>query len=958
MNSRFLQSLKIHPGEGARVALMFLYSLAAVGGGVVLGRAVSRSLFLSVLPETATPYKFILPPFFVIVAVIYYNRLVPRYSMYRLIAVTNLLMVLGLFFFRYFLDSSFGHGFPFLASLYVYFEVVVTLIGIQFWTFAGEIFNPREAKRLFGLIATGGVLSNALAGVGLRAALSSISPKDLIFAVMIGLLIGVGCVWILGKQKEQSATSPRLSLPQRTDDKPTSVRDEMREIMRDPMALTLGALMIVTSLVANIADFQLDLSLQRFYANDSQGMLAFLGTFQIYVGIAAVLVQFLFTNRVLERFGLMVGLLLLPLAIGGGSLVFLVSAGALWAMALPRGTDMTLRFTVNDASLNVLFLPIRESLRKRVKSTLDGVIKPPIMALLGLFFLLFLHKGNDQVGVQAADVLPWSVVILVLVAVWVLLVLRTRKQYEAALVASIKGNRLAFEQTTFDIKDETTVKLFIRQLTDETSNPLGVIHTLEMLKPSEAMDWHPYILPLLEHPVPEVRQQAARYFEEHVLAIHGTDALSPLKRMFTDEHNEVRSAAILAYCALTGESALEEIVPLLSKTDLTTRQAAIVGLMKYAGISGVMEAATTLKQMFEAGDPVEREAGAVVLGSLQVKNYYQPLLPLLDDPDEAVQARAIRSAGILRHPALISKLIQKLGSPRHARYARAALVAFGPGIEHQLAVPLADSAHPAMQVAAAKVLREVHKATSADLLAKYFFDPNDHLRAAVAQALAHLQADGVSLRMKRSELLRAALAEIRRTYSVRLLRMDLGKDCGKALDRILQDHLVFILDHLFSVLSLLYPAQDMRAIHRVLVSGGVQKANALELIDTLTDKEIKETLLPLVEAPLEKVLQNAISRFGLERLSAEQRLNELAQSSDPILRAFAIHQLAIMGTDSLKAVILQNMEHPHVLVQESAVWAIAYGVDQKEIRPLLQRQLNSGFASVRSYAGRLLEEIG
>ena len=893
-----------------------------------------------------------------IVAVIYYNRLVPRYPMYRLIAVTNLLMVVGLFFFRYFLDSSFGHSFPFLASLYVYFEVVVTLIGIQFWTFAGEIFNPREAKRLFGLIATGGVLSNALAGVGMRAALNTIHPRDLIFAVMIGLLIGVGCVWILGKQKEHSASSPSSSLPRLTDDKPASVRNEMREIMRDPMALTLGGLMIVTSLVANIADFQLDLSLQRFYADDSQGMLAFLGTFQIYVGIAAVLVQFLFTNRVLERFGLVVGLMLLPLAIGGGSLVFLASAGALWAMALPRGTDMTLRFTVNDASLNVLFLPIRESLRKRVKSILDGVVKPPIMSLLGLFFLLFMRKDIDQVGVQARDVLPWSYAMLVLVVVWVLLVLRTRKQYETALVESLKGNRLAFEQTTFDIKDETTVKLIIQQLADPSSNPFGVIHTLEMLKPSEAMDWHPYVLPLLEHPLPEARQLAARYFEEHAITIKAEEALLPLRRMFKDKHNDVRSAAILAYCALTGESALEEIVPLLGEADLSTRQAAIIGLMKYAGISGVMEAATTLKRIFESSDPVEREAGAAVLGSLQVKNYYQPLLPLLDDPDDAVQARAIRSAGLLRHPALVTKLIQKLGSPRHARYARAALVEFGPGIERQLAIPLADVLNPAMQIAAAKVLREVHIPASANLLAAYFFDPNDHLRAAVAQALAHLQAGGVRLNIKRSELLRAALAEIKRTYSIRLLRMDLGKDCGQSLDRILRDHLVYILDHLFSVLSLLYPAQDMRAIHRVLVSGGAQKANALELIDTLTDKEIKETLLPLVEAPVEKVVQIAMSRFGLKQLSAEQRLNELAQSTDPILRAFAIQRLGIMGLDSLSAVVLQNMEYPHVLVQESAVWAIAYGVDQKDVRPLLQRQLNSSFASVRNYAGRLLEEMG
>jgi hypothetical protein len=188
--------------------------------------------------------------------------------------------------------------------------------------------------------------------------------------------------------------------------------------------------------------------------------------------------------------------------------------------------------------------------------------------------------------------------------------------------------------------------------------------------------------------------------------------------------------------------------------------------------------------------------------------------------------------------------------------------------------------------------------------------------------------------------------------------MDLGQDCGQALDRILQDHLVYILDHLFSVLTLLYPTQDMRAIHRVLVTGGAQKANALELIDTLTDKEIKETLLPLVEAPMERVVQIAISRFGLMRLSAEQRLDELAQSTDPILRAFAIQRLGVMGTDSLKAVILQNMEYPHALVQESTAWAIAYGADPKDMRLLLEKQLNSGFASVRNYASRLLEEIG
>ena len=72
----------------------------------------------------------------------------------------------------------------------------------------------------------------------------------------------------------------------------------------------------------------------------------------------------------------------MPLAVLGGSFAFVLTAGAFWTIALPRGADMTLRFTINDASLNILFLPVRDEFRKRVKAILDGVIKPPVMALL------------------------------------------------------------------------------------------------------------------------------------------------------------------------------------------------------------------------------------------------------------------------------------------------------------------------------------------------------------------------------------------------------------------------------------------------------------------------------------------------------------------------------------------------------------------------------------------------
>lgn len=958
MNSRLLLSLKIQPREGTRVLLMFIYSLATVGGGVVLGRAVSRSLFLSTLPETAVPYKFILPPFFVIVGTLIYNRLVPRYTMYRLIAATNLLIISGLLVFRYLLDSSIATTFPFLAALYVFFEVIVTTVGIQFWTFAGEVFNPREAKRLFGLIAAGGVLSNATTGFGLRALSNKILPEDLIFVVAANLLIGIICVWILGKQKKKNASNETSSLFHDPEAPSTSTGSDLREILRQPMLLTIGGLMIITSLVTNITDFQLDLSLKRFFAHDGQGMLQFLGTFQIFVGVIAVTLQILLTNRVLERFGLTAGLLLLPLAIGGSSLALIVSTGAFWSMALPRGTDMTLRYTINDASLNVLFLPIPESFRRRVKSTLDGVVKPPVMALLGLVFLLFLRDDIDQVGVQARDIVPWSYTVLTLIVIWVFLVLRTRKQYETALVKSIKGYRFGFEQTQFDIKDETTVALITQELKNESSNPLRVINIIEMLKSSEEGGWHSYIIPLLNHKAPEVRKLVAQYFEQRAMFVNEPHLPAILKKMTNDDEPQVHNAAVQAYCAIRGEASLDEISPMLAEADLSKRQAAIIGLMRYAGLSGVMESAAVLKQMFSSEDPMERRAGAAILGSLRTPNYYQPLLPLLDDPDEVVQRQAILSASELKHPALLPKLIEKLGDTRQSHNAVAALATYGDKAEAQLAVALADRSNKQKRLAAIKVLRKIPSPSSALILSDYFHDPDDHIRAAVAKTLAHLQTTGVEINIHREKILQATLDEIKRSYSIRLTQLDLGRQSGQMLGRTLQDHLGFVIDHLLSLLSLLYPQFDTRSVSKALQSNGRQKSHALELIASIADMEIRDVLLPLVEgASPEKIAQIAEKHFRLRSLGVEESLKKLTQSNDPILRAFAIYQIGLFGFNSLSQAIHENLNYDHFFVQEAVVWAVMYAGSDDELRPLLEHQTKSQFETVRTFAKRLLQEV-
>ena len=322
-----------------------------------------------------------------------------------------------------------------------------------------------------------------------------------------------------------------------------------------------------------------------------------------------------------------------------------------------------------------------------------------------------------------------------------------------------------------------------------------------------------------------------------------------------------------------------------------------------------------------------------------------------------MQRQAIQSAGELKHPSLLPKLVEKLGRPKHARYTIEAIVKYGAHAETQLALALASTFHIQKRIAIIKTLRNIRTPSSAYILSDYFHDSNDHIRAAVAKALANLRGNGVEVKIPRAEILQATLDEIKRTYSIHLIREDLGKQSGHMLGRALQDHLDFILDHLFSLLSLLYPEQDMYLIHNTLIkSNGSQKSHALELIDTMADNEIREVMLPLVEAPPDKISEIARNHFELEKSSVEERLNELTQSSDPILRAFAIYQLGVLGFKSLMEAIHQNMDFDHAFVQETVVWAITYASPKNEVQSLLEKQTKSKFETVRMYAERLLEE--
>ena len=191
--------------------MLFVYSMAACGGVLTIGLAASDVLFMSEMPPAALPYMLILPAVAIIPVLLLYNQVAARLTLTRAIIGSNVLLLAGVVLFRVLLDTSVGKSFVLLAALFMFMEFAGTLIILQFWNVAGQVFNAREAKRLFGLIAAGGTLATPVAGLSLVGLVQLIGVGNLLWIVVLAVLICIACVTALvgSKLRCQRRRKPR-----------------------------------------------------------------------------------------------------------------------------------------------------------------------------------------------------------------------------------------------------------------------------------------------------------------------------------------------------------------------------------------------------------------------------------------------------------------------------------------------------------------------------------------------------------------------------------------------------------------------------------------------------------------------------------------------------------------------------------------------------------------------------
>lgn len=930
-------TLNIRAGEGQRVALMVLFS-AATGANYVVGNTVASALFLSQLPESATPFLYILPPLPTVVVLILYSQLATRVRLDHLVIGSSSVFVAVSLLFRVLLGTPIGSSFAVLASIFIVMNLMSVLLVMQFWTVAGQIFDPREAKRLFGLIAVGDTMAGALAGLTLGPLAASVGVNNLIFVIALTLIISALCVRALGTDNALATQDQQ----QRKKVQP-SFKQDVISIRRIPLLVGIAGLTVLLAMLISTSSYQFFLALQTSFRGQEERIVAFLGRYALYTGIGAFVMQSYVTNIVMRRLGLFTALLFFPLGIIVGSFLVFITGGTLLSLAIVRAVNPVVRDTINEASLNLLYLPVPAQLRQRAKEVFE-IVYALSAGLFGVTFLISQY-------IPAWNFIYWSYPLLFFALLWIFVVWWTRRQYQLALSESVKRRVLNLEGSTVDIRDEGTIKVLKAAL--EHPDELQVIQALTLIANAKEVDWDSYLEPLLMHPSGQVRVLALAH-----LGRPGNVAYSDQVAMcFEDPDDDTKAAAIEAFCAIQGNRGIAAVREFLQASNPRVKGATIVGLIRYGGLDGILQAATDLKDMLASPDAAMRQQAALVLGRLGVQTFYEPLIRFFDDPDLDVRLSAIRAAGELQSPEMIPHLLEQLHDDASAGPAAEALGRYGDVAFEPLRDTLLNAQDSDVRARIPAIMQYLATPEVAEVLLEHLEEPDSGVRFAVLQALNRLHAMGIDFVIDEQAFDEAIFVELREAYRFYTLREELGKaGTNPLLDDALKGYQNLALERLFFLLDIKYPEFKLEPVRQSIEAGEANRAIAIELLDNVLERDERDRLLPLLEAPVDQVLEIARKRFGIQAMSAEQHLLRLSRHSDVWLRSCAILQIGYLGRADLRQPVIDALQADDAVLRETALVALKHLIPRHLYTRALRQQIaNPAFPSVRRYAKSLLE---
>jgi AAA family ATP:ADP antiporter len=907
--------------ESVTLVLMFAYSFLAMTAYNIL-KPITRSQFISQLGADNIPYMPLIAGLAIGVIMQGYSKgaglLAPRWVIPTAQGLLSALLVSFWFLFK--------TGSTVVAAGFYLFGLVMGILLIsQFWTLANEVYDARQAKRLFGFIGAGSSLGGIAGSSILAFAIDAFGTNNLLLASAALLVVCAVIVLTV----ESRAGGLRLSGIASTGEEKGVGAGEALKMLRESRHLQVIALVIAFGAIgANLIEQQLNMAAEAFKGRgDVDSLTQLLGKVQFYTSLVGFGIQVFLTSRIHRVLGIGFALLILPVSLGTTGAIMLANA-VLWAPSLARILDTSLRYTVDKTTREILFLPLPSHLKQQAKPFVDVTVDRLAKGVSGLLALVLIAPWGLHFDWQRI-----SYASLVICGLWIYTAIKAKQGYIAAFRNSIARGDVEPEQVRLPVADASTIETLVAELADP--DEARVRYAIDVL---ESLDKRNLITPLLlYHESPKVRARALTALSAAPREV-AAKWRAGVQRMLGDESAEVRAAAVGALAVLGGEAETDLVRPYLEDANPRIASTAAVVLAGSDNPADRDLAERTLARLSgaSAGRSASRREVAIALRQIRDPRTSLLLVPLLNDPNPTVATEAMRTvrergqADFLFVPALV----QLLRDRRHKGAARDVLVGYGPEVVPALGFFLRDTDEDIwVRRHVPSTLSRIPCQASMDILVAALPGEKDaFLRYKLVAGIDRLHREHPELTFDPKPLEALVQMEAGQFFEFLSLHDNLftrGRVTTPCLLReVLIEKRARARERVFLLLGLLYPRRDVVAARWAIEHGDSRaKASASEYLDNVLAGPLRRRVMPLIEdlPPAERVRRgNAV--LGTRPRDVEETLLILINSEDEVVSACAIDLVGRLGlralTDDLDHVLAhRDVRDWHVF--EAASWVLA-----------------------------------
>lgn len=922
--SAFSSLLNIRAGEGLPILLLTVFSFLIGAGGAFFYTAAT-TLFLESYSTTMLPVAYIgsgIAGWLLWFVSSYFGKKSSQSNQ----MLGSLIFLIGSVIVCAFASYVFDMRIVSFV-LFIWIRIVTYISVVVFWNLASSMFDVRQGKRLFGLIGAGEVLSDMIGFFSIPLLVNYIRTQDLLIIAAVALVLCLVLFSII--RKRYAAIHTDAIVPSGDNTEPASSVTIARFFSHRYSTL-LFLLAFLPMIGIYFMDYIFFDQAKILYA-EPRVLASFLGIFFGFVAVAEFIVKTVLSGRLLDRYGLRIGLMLLPaivaLAVGSAALTGLIfGIGSMFFafVAFGKLMERVLRSGLNDPAFQILYQPLPAHERLGFQSMVEGVPKAAGNLVGGGILLLFTLADFH-------NLIAYNIIFFGITLVWLRLGWLMYVSYRNVLRDSVINANTG----TGDRRTVITERLLAVLQSDD---PGKVNKALIMISRFEPTALSVAFSVVLNNPSDLVRSRVFSMIRQfHSFAAR--KALTQLIHTTTHEQDRATAIETLEYLDAMAGMSIDEI-----------------------------------GQLVRSNSVADRILAAKILGESTRFQAIALLLQLIDDSSPRVKRAALVAAGKVRRPELWMRLIEHLSIKDFRHTAASAIILAGGHIMVHLEQLFSRIGQDrTLQINIIRMYRRMGERRIKTALRAALRHPDKEVRYEALEALA--DADYTASSAEQSALRRDLDEEIEAIlWTVAALRDIESTDSCRDVAQALRHELHVKNHRLFTILSAMYDARIIRGLRDKLRAGtNEERVYALEILDVTVDEQIKNDIVPLLEDYIaDDVIETFKWRYPQERLQVEKRLTDIvwkdhatvnvwtkacalealqhhpSQGTENVFRAFADHTEYLLAEIAVVSLYTMNPER-YRIATETAHPAAKYAIEQTITSCIEKKQL-TGVEKIRLFS--------